>query len=941
VREAKREVLARCIYAVDLNPMAVELCKVSLWINASVQDRPLSFLDHHIKCGNSLIGATPDLLEDGVPYEAFALGRSGDDRELAKAFRKQNRDERKESKEGQGVQMGAFTSAVTTQPQVGYEADGFEQIAQESPEKAREVYAEYEADPERREARLEADMYTAAFLWPMPEGTDWAPTYGELFRLQREGPEAIPKRKRTRIEEMADEYRFFHWHLEFPEVFDENDEGGFDVVLGNPPWDRIKLEENQFFAVKAPEITGADTAAKRSKMIGKLEEQGDSLFDEFQRARHFSEAFSTYLRESGRYDLTAVGDINTYQIFAGLVRQIVGREGRVGVIVPSGIATDYYTQDYFNAIVDNRELVSLYDFENRDEIFHGVHRSYKFCLLTLTGQGAPEQEIDFTFFLAQPEQLSEEDRHFTLTREDLKNISPNTGACPTFRYKRDAELTKGVYDRVPVLWDESKSSGNRWSLRIRQGLFHMSNDSELLEDEEDVRSDGFEELNNSVLSSNGDFRWPLYEGRMLGLFDHRSTSVGTSETATVRSGTSIQSEDEDYKDPSFSASPRYWVRPKLVDQEIPENYGRNWLIGYKDVTSPTNERTLVASFMPRLAVVYSIRIAFSTHADSCRLTAFVSNLNSFVCDYLTRQSIGGVHVSDHVAKQLPVHPPERYTPDLLEYIVPRVLELTYTAWDLAAFADDVWSEASAALQSTIESQWQANAQATGGGHRGKTPPEWVEHSDQANKLFPHPPFMWNDERRTQLRADLDGLYGHLYGLEREELAYILDTFPIVERKDKEEYGEYRTKRLVLEAYDRLAVPPSPVTVPEVDYNDLENIHEGEKGPIVDLPYEARVSVGAKGHGADRGTIDIPLQELTRVVQNAEDERHELLRQEISEFLESNYSKELERTLNSSSSNRPGNNYKQVLSLEVREDTWPELLGNLKALGIIQRSNGAA
>jgi len=184
--------------------------------------------------------------------------------------------------------------------------------------------------------------------------------------------------------------------------------------------------------------------------------------------------------------------------------------------------------------------------------------------------------------------------------------------------------------------------------------------------------------------------------------------------------------------------------------------------------------------------------------------ALLAELDSFVLDYGLRQKFNSQGLAFHVVNQLPVHPPKQYTPDLLKYIVPHVLELTYTAWDLTAFSDDVWSEASADLRSSIESQWQANVEATGGGHRGKTPPEWVGHSEQADDQFPHPPFMWDEERRAHLRADLDGLYGHLYGLARNELAYILDTFPIVERQDKEEYGEYRTKRLVLEAYDRLA-----------------------------------------------------------------------------------------------------------------------------------------
>jgi hypothetical protein len=180
-----------------------------------------------------------------------------------------------------------------------------------------------------------------------------------------------------------------------------------------------------------------------------------------------------------------------------------------------------------------------------------------------------------------------------------------------------------------------------------------------------------------------------------------------------------------------------------------------------------------------------------------------ANLSTLVFDYAVRQKIGGVSLNFYIAKQLPIHPPERYTPKLLEYIVPRVLELSYTAWDLATFADDVWSESGDRLRSALEAQWQDNIRATDGGHHGQTPPEWVEHSDQADEPFPHPPFMWDEERRAHLRADLNGLFGHLYGLNRYKLACILDTFPIVKRKDEDAYGEYRTKRLVLEAYDEL------------------------------------------------------------------------------------------------------------------------------------------
>jgi len=799
VRQAKRAVLARCIYAVDLNPMAVELCKVSLWINASVEEKPLNFLDHHIKCGNSLIGATPELLEDGVPYEAFALGRPGDDRELAKAFRKQNRDERKESKEGQGVQMGAFRSAVTTEPRVEYEAGDFSQVAQNDPKRARQKYKEFEKDPERRKAKLEADTYTAAFFWPMPEGTDWAPTYGEHFRLQREGPNAIPDEQQEHIEAIAGENKFFHWHLEFPGVFGEED-GGFDVVLGNPPWEKIRIEDKEFFAVKRPDIAALETSARKSA-IQNMKSEDAPIFKEYEKVKHFSEAVSTYLRESGRYDLTAAGDINTFQIFAGLVRQIVGEKGRTGVIVPSGIATDYYTQDYFNAIVDSRQLVSLYDFENRDELFHGVHRSQKFCLLTLTGQNAPERKIDFAFFLTQPEQLSEEERHFTLTREELYTINPNTGTCPTFRSKRDAELTKTLYDSAPVLISEMEDE-NPWGVSFLR-MFDMSNDSDLFRSRKELEGNGCMLRGNAFECEEATYS-PLYEAKMIGLWDHRASRIVINESAVKRQGQPEDFSTQEHQQADEVPTPRHWVEAKDVQDTIPENRDRSWFQGFANVTSPTNHRTMITTVIPEAGVGHSMPLILADpQLGSPVRSSLLANFCSFVFDYASRQKLGGINFTFYNLKQLPVHPPGRYTLSLLEYIVPRVLELTYTAWDLAAFADDVWSEADGALLSAVESQWQSNVRITDGGHRGATPPEWVEHSDQANEQFPHPPFMWDEERRRFLRAELDALYGHLYGLNHDELDYILETFPIVKKQDVEDFGDYRTKKLILHCFDKM------------------------------------------------------------------------------------------------------------------------------------------
>jgi hypothetical protein len=845
VRQAKRAVLARCIYAVDLNPMAVELCKVSLWINASVQDRPLSFLDHHIKQGNSLIGATPELLEDGIPYEAFptkSKSRSGDDGETSKAFREKTKTERKESKEGQGVQMGAFESAVTTEPRVAYEAGDFEQVAQEKPKQARQIYAEYEKDEERRRAKLEADMYTAAFFWPMPEGTDWAPTYGELFRLQREGPGAIPAEQRERIEEMADDYNFFHWHLEFPEVFGGAQtnasldvDGGFDVVLGNPPWERIKLQQKEFFATKAPEIAGADTAAKREEMIEDLKENGDPLYDEFQRAEHFSEALSTYLRESGRYDLSAQGDINTYQIFAGLVRQVVDGEGRVGVIVPSGIATDYHTQDFFRDLIETKSLASLFEFENEGFFAAGQGHMVRFALTTIVGENIEVDDARFLFKGKSLGEIRDDQRRFTLSPEDISLINPNTLTCPIFENSRDAIITKKIYRSTPVLLEEGEGGGNHWGIRFFR-IYDMATDSNLFNDKGELKESGLDQFGDRMRLDEAEYQ-PLYEGKMVSIFNHRYGDFGLLEEGD-RGHVLPQVKLSDLRDPTYTIEGRHWVRKEKTEDRLSGNWNLNGLLGFRDVTDArASARTVVACLIPRKPAGHKIPFVLPSNSNAVTLLALYSGLTSFSLDYVARQKVGGLSLSYHYLKQFPVHPPDRYTPELLQYIVPRVMELTYTAWDLAAFADDVWNESGEALQSAIEAQWQDNVQATGGGHRGAQPPAWVEHSDQANEEFPHAPFMWDEERRRFLRAELDALYGHLYGLSHDELDYILETFPIVKKQDIEDFGDYRTKKLILHCFDQLeeateqgkAYDPI-LDLPAIELGDIrpESEHSGDE-----------------------------------------------------------------------------------------------------------------
>jgi len=474
----------------------------------------------------------------------------------------------------------------------------------------------------------------------------------------------------------------------------------------------------------------------------------------------------------------------------------------VGVILPTGIATDYYNQDYFSALVAEGALASLYDFENRQGLFPGVHRSYKFSLLTLTGSEAPAEAADYAFFLHQVDELADPERHFALTAADLRRINPNTGTCPVFRTRRDAELTAELYRACPV-WVNQTTGENPWGVSFLRMIDPFSEKwSPIPANELSVTHIG----NGRYQDERGTYYLPMYEGKMMYPYDHRFADVVMTDNV-VRPAQPELSDDTRKVNPDFVVTPRCWIAEENVRAVLEElGWKRDWLLAQKKVTSPTNERTHLATILPLSGTAESLHtILVSQNVSVVQIACLTANLNAFPFDFAARQKLGGVNFNYFVLEQLPVLPPETYARPLThhavrltDYIVPRVLELTYTAWDLRPFADDVWVEADADLRAALLEQWEEarSAHFSAPLHGDKSP---------TTNQFPYPPFTWDEGRRSQLRAELDALYAHLYGLSREELAYILETFPIVKRRDEGKWGEFRTKRLVLEAYERFVV----------------------------------------------------------------------------------------------------------------------------------------
>jgi hypothetical protein len=653
-----------------------------------------------------------------VPYEAFALGRAGDDRDFAKRVRKENRQERRDYEKSNAVQLAMQfeVTQVLESPEDVARWAALNELAETAPQRARERFEAYQADEKTAHAKLVADTWTAAFFWSLVPDAPEPPTFDTFYQVREKGRNALTEDQQRMIAALAEKHRFFHWHLAFPDVYTD-EARGFDVILGNPPWEMVEFKELEFFADKASKIAKVRTS-KRNRLIKQLPETDPTLYNTYVDAVRSQEASVNFLRESGKYPLTAIGRINTYQVFAGLMRRIVNANGRVGIVVPTGIATAFNSKDYFATLIENEELVSLYSFENREGIFPGVHRNYEFCLLTLTGPGQGPEEIEFSFFLYRADDLQDDERRFRLTKQDLNRINPNTKTCPIFRTKQDAKLTRRLYSRTPVLVNEAKKH-DPWGVSFKQGLFNMASDSSLFHMLEELQNKGFKLVENCFSNENMCYL-PLYEAKMMHQFEHRHATYAEQPLQEIREGYCRELQSDELTDHELVVFPRYWVSETEVEKRA-SDVNHKWFIGFRDVTRAVDKRTAQFAILPWSGIGHTVSLAFvDTEIELGMICAFLANFNSFTLDFIARQKMGGIHLSYYLVRQLPVLPPDRYTPELLRFIVPRVLELTYTAWDLQPFADDVWAEAremgrkgegergGTPLQAALLQQWKAN-----------------------------------------------------------------------------------------------------------------------------------------------------------------------------------------------------------------------------------------
>ena len=759
----RRMVLKRCVYGVDKNPMAVELAKVSLWLHTFTVGAPLSFLDHHLRCGDSLFGAWVRPAIDSAELHGGLFLRGPlsratraaapmeiieglTDAEIAEAHRSAD----------VFAEVSEMTAPLDAFLSLFFAFDWMRLRDRDDLTAFKSWLAGLYGDP--------VAVAVALVMLPPPDDPPaLAEHFSDLLRSARQ---------------LIETHRFLHWQVAFPGVWsqwsDSELHGGFDAVIGNPPWDRMKLQQVEWFAARRREIAMAPRAADRKRLIAELEDAEDPLAHDYAVASESASLALRMARTGGDYPLLSAGDVNLYSLFVERAMRLVKPDGIVGLLVPSGIASDKTAAKFFQGVATGGRLKALYDFENRrtrhdaPPFFPDVDSRFKFCAF-VASPSPSDTPARCGFFLQDVAELDDTDRSFRLFAADFARVNPNTGTAPVFRSRRDADLTTAIYGRVPVLVDRSSGTPSKtWPLKYTT-MFHMTNDSAHFRTRTELEED-----EGAWPCGGGRFAGPsgtwlqLYEGKMVQAFDHRAASIVVNPANVHRPAQPEPATLEQHQDPHWLPDPQYWVPASQCDWS-PDS---RWVLGFKEITAPTNARTFIAALLPAVGFGNKVPV-LKPESPQRNEWLLAANLNATVFDFATRQKVQGQTINLFILEQLPVIPPDRYETtrfgpkSAAEIVRDAVLQLTYISHDMAAFAID------------------------------------LGHANHAGDVLP--PFCWDEDRRLLLRAKLDALYFHLYGVtDRDDVRYVYSTFPIIERQECRRYGRYTSRDLCLAWINALA-----------------------------------------------------------------------------------------------------------------------------------------
>jgi len=767
----RRHVVERCIYGVDINPLAVEFARVSLWIETMDPKLPFGFLDHKIKVGNALVGCWLDQVLD---YPVAAWLRDGGD---GKKGERTNRIEEflKGEKAANGRRSGdgiikkemrslierRFTNQIPLQlegqtldiPLVANEAQReylkLHQIAIGLPDDRERQYRDnIQSNPQFIRLKAAMDEWCAVWFWNMDETSSMlSPT---PLNLHDGNPS-----KQEIINQITAEMRFFHWELEFPEVFSA-EHPGFNAVVGNPPWETIQQESMEFFSEYDPIYRTYDkqTALKRQKELFEFDPQIKQKWDDYcERFAAFNswiancakpfdlnlakgkanknlkrlweiyrESHEGFLNSSHPFIYQGTGKNYTHRIFHELAYQICSEKGRFGLIVPSSLYTDHGMMALRKLFMEGCTWDWLFSFENRKKIFN-IHGSFKFASVIIDRKktGVPMKASFMVHDMDDWEAKNPPVMEYDLSQISL--FSPRSKSIPEVRTDLDLAIAKKIYANSFRISDNNPE----WEVKYTQE-FNLTTDSNLFKPRPRWEERGYKpDVFGRWIGPDGDVALPLYEGRMIGQFDfsEKGWVSGKGRTAVWRE---IEFEDK-------SIEPQY-----LMDNKHFDNNPSRSKVAMMDITSATNERTVISSYQSGFGCGHSIGVLYVEGHDFAKSILLSSIINSFTFDQVLRNRHGGLHMSWFLLQECPM--PDKIRTNENEKLITNV------------------------CRHTIQ-------------HR-RFAPEWLKLKSLYPELESREWKHWwavTETDRLRLRVEIDALVADLYGLDPDDYDWIVRDDP--------------------------------------------------------------------------------------------------------------------------------------------------------------------
>jgi len=699
----KRALLKRCIFGVDLNPFAVELARLSLWMDSFIFGTPLSFIEHHVQHGNSLMGAS---VQDFIDYNAVEVAQ--DDMFVDN--------------------LGAKFDELHT---VMQELDAMRDTTTEEVERSKALWKDTITPKLKLLSRALSFVCTGRAMLAEGDAKAWEALkktpdiITQLFDETRARSTAL-----RLVEAYAAKYHFFHFEVAFPEAF-AGGKKGFDIIVGNPPWDKTKFSDTDFFPQYCSNyrsLKNTEKAAVQKRLL-----ESAHIASAYAAAKRDMEVADDYYTATSPLNKGA-GDGNLFRLFVERNLGLLAQGGSLNYVLPSALMFEEGSTILRKHIFTHCQMPFFWSFENKKGIFADVHRSYKFALMQLVStppDSALPGTIDTAFYVLDAAELNDPARHVPYPVETLKALSPEHWALMELRNGADLVLLEKCYAAFPALSED-------W-LDFRREL-HMTDDKDLF-------------IENEALGL-----LPLYEGKMIWQYSHVFETAQYWLDATAF--------DERLKSKELHRMAQDLRVPKSeVAQHGPAiRYDREFVrMGFRTVASDTNERTLIFSLLPKHcgsgnSMFVNTPKYYSLGADgqvkvqavsALRLLFGLAWFNSVPVDWIARQMIQ-INVNKTYLYRLPMPQPSddeiRSTPSYAQ-LAKNALLLT-----LAAPSPHAWDDF------------------------GELAPLFgVQRSDP-----PH-----TAKAQDTLRAENDKLVAGLYGITDTELAHLLQSFKVMANKRPE------------------------------------------------------------------------------------------------------------------------------------------------------------